>query len=116
MGNTTKAKVLLIASELNEIQPETWELILSDVTSQISSTIYRTSQERAQRYLAAHLLTLINNSNKDISGPIISEKIGQHLKKYANSKKRHDYDSTIYGREFHKIMKQNVMPFVVVRP
>jgi len=120
MSNTTKEKILLIAPELSGItDQDVWDLFLDDVARTITSARYGTDQERAQRYLCAHLLTLSNSldSSRNVraTGQVTSLKTGEESINFAsssNSNKKFDpYDSTVYGLEFKKIRSQNVLGF-----
>lgn len=118
MGATSKTNVLSIAPELSSIDNDIWMLILADVASEVSSSIYGTKQEMAQRYLAAHYLTLISAANKQTSGPLSSERVGQVSMSYAqiNYLNRNRYDETSYGRVFNSIRRSIVVPFMVITP
>lgn len=127
MANTTKAKILLIAPELiNLTDPGdvTWDLILADVASDITSTIYGSYQERAQRYLAAHCLTMIYRTQKgdaaNAAGGLIMEKNGEVIKQYASSGKTgtgtSHYDMTTYGKQFLALRSKCIVGFHVVVP
>ncbi len=117
MAATTPANVLIIAPELSSVAAGTWTLILADVAAEVSSSVYGANQERAQRYLAAHYLTLINSSSKQSSGPVVSETVGQVSKTYAQSSmSKNDYSSTVYGQTFLGIRKGCVVGFTVITP
>jgi len=121
MANTTQANVLAIAPELTNISPETWAMILADVAADVSSEVYGTKQEIAQRYLAAHYLTLAmpgSVRNAQGSGPVTSESVGQVSVSYGsvNYRDRNRYDETSYGRMFNQIRRSCVIPFVVITP
>lgn len=110
MGNTSKDLVLVIAPELTDIPPLVWDTILNDVANEVSASVFGTKQERAQRYLAAHLLTLSNpdpNRNPLASGPITSEKTGPLAVTYGRSswivKGDSNLDLTSYGKQFKAI-------------
>lgn len=110
MADTTKEKVLLIAPELCDVPPATFKLILSDVSARVSKGIYSTDQEIAQRYLTAHILTVIGPDNsKQGSGAIISERIKDHEVRYAGSfSKIDDYNSTAYGRLYKQVRNRRI--------
>jgi len=118
MANTTQDNVLAIAAELDNISPDAWTLILSDVANEISSSIYGSKQERAQRYLAAHYLTLIAASSKQAAGLVSAESAGQVSVSYAqvNYRDRNRYDETSYGQIFNQIRRSCVIPFMVYTP
>lgn len=125
MSNTTKAKILLIAPELAAItNDETWDLILSDIASEIGSSIYGSDQEKAQRYKAAHHLSLIldtiNGGASGAAGGLIMDKNGDVIKQYASPMKLakivSPYERTTYGKEFLSIQRRHVVGFAVVTP
>ncbi len=118
MAATTQTNVLLIAPELSGIAAEVWMLILADVALEVPSSVFGSRQEQAQRYMAAHYLTLIAASNKQTAGPISSESVGQVSLSYAaaNYRDRSRYDETVYGRQFIQIRKSCVIGFQVYTP
>lgn len=127
MGNTTKAKVLLIAPELaNLTDPgdEKWTQILADVATDISSSMYGSYQERAQRYLAAHYLTMIYRVQQgdapNAAGGLIMDKNGDVIKQYAsNSKigaKTSPFELTTYGKQYLAFRNKCVVGFHVIPP
>jgi hypothetical protein len=121
MAATTMNNVLDIAPELANVDLATWNLILSDVARDVSSSVYGTRQEQAQRYLAAHYLTIIRSDplyRPNAAGPVGSESAGQASANYAAIpyKDRNRYDETKYGRVFNSIRKGIVIPFRVYTP
>lgn len=123
MANTTQANVELIAPELKTagIDPETWALVLADVANEVPSSVFGVQQERAQRYLAAHYLTLSTPSNlrnAHASGPVTAEKSGDVSRNYglAEEGKQNAFDETSYGRVFNQIKKSCCIPFKVYTP
>ena len=81
MSDTTAKNVELIAPELAVFICQNGDLvalILEDVAGQISSAKYGAKEERAQRYLAAHFISLAYSSSQGGggSGPVVSEKVG----------------------------------------
>ena len=123
MSDTTKANVLLIASELSAItDDDLWNLILSDVASEVSSSVYGVKQEKAQRYLAAHYMTLSSPTTLApgaASGPLVSETIGKHRVSFSEPAELSDatrYDETKYGRIFSQLRLSCYTAFQVVTP
>lgn len=130
MSDTTTKNIEAIAPELKDFindscNKDLVELILEDVTAQIREAVYGTKEERAQRYLAAHLLTLIKQGsdgvNSGASGPIEKEKVGDVEVTYSTSvlSKLSDvnrYDETKYGRVYMIIRKGCVLAFKVFTP
>ena len=120
MANTTKEKVLLIAPELVTASDELIALILEDVAQSVSAAIFGTKQERAQRYLAAHLLTLSGaiSSNAGKAGPVTAEKVGDVSTSYwmLNLKDTNRYDETVYGRQYMAIRKSCIVKFRTILP
>jgi len=123
MGNTSKDLVLVIAPELSGLSPLTWDTILNDVANEVGSVTFGTKQEIAQRYLAAHKLTLSNpdsNRNPLASGPITSEKTGQLAVTYGTSswvvRGDADLDLTTYGKQFKRIRNSCIVGIKSVKP
>lgn len=123
MSDTTADKVKLIAPELSEFicgNDNLVDLILEDVAGQINSATYGSKQERAQRYLAAHFLSLAFSSSQGVggSGPIESEKVGDVEVKYGKvdfaDKSR--YDETPYGRTYKVIKSSSIGAFMTITP
>jgi hypothetical protein len=115
--DTTKERVLTLAPELSVItDDDLWTMILEDVSLQVKYDVYGDNEERAQKYLAAHLLTLhVNASNGSASatGGVQKAKTGQVEASYADiSKSLSDasrYDETSYGRQFMLIRKRSIV-------
>lgn len=102
MANTTQANVLVIAPELSTVGASVWTMVLADVAAELTtSTINGSYQEKAQRYLVAHLLT-IHNRNASAPAGAASESIARASVTYAHGGLL-DADflrSTKYGVEF----------------
>lgn len=102
MADTSKANVLIIAPELSTVASTVWDQILADVKLEITTTFISGSyQERAQRYLVAHLLT-IHNRNASAPAGAASESIARASVTYAHGGYL-DVDflrSTKYGVEY----------------
>ena len=102
MADTSKANVLIVAPELSTVAEAVWTLILADVATEITTSMISGSyQERAQRYLVAHLLT-IHNRNASAPAGAASESIARASVTYAHGGLL-DVDflrSTKYGVEF----------------
>jgi len=127
MADTTADNVKLIAPELAtfiDANTVLVDLILDDVAGQVDTT-YGSKEERAQRYLAAHLLTLSQQGStggsSGVSGPIKREKVGQVEREYATASGSgavgsSRLDETKYGRIFVDIRKSCVMGFNAFTP
>ncbi len=113
MADTSKANILAIAAELSSVSDGTFDLVLADVALQITEAVFGARQEVAQRYLAAHRLTVINGTEK--GGAVVSERTGDVATSYA-APGSDDYNETAYGREFARICKGCVAGFMVVTP
>jgi hypothetical protein len=113
MADTTQAQVLAIAPELAGVAAEAWAVVLADVALQVTEKVYGVKQELAQRYLAAHRLTLIARSDK--GGEVTSERTGDVSTSYAAAGAG-DYSETVYGREFERIRRGTVSGFMTVTP
>lgn len=130
MSDTTTENIKGIAPELADFIDEAGnsdivDLILEDVAAQIREAVYGTKQERAQRYLAAHFLTLINQgasgASSGASGPVEKEKVGDVEIKYSTSvlsnlSDVNRYDETKYGRVYMIIRRGCVLAFRVFTP
>jgi hypothetical protein len=121
MANTNRNNVLLIAPELSGVSQDLITLVLADVAIEVG-TIFGRKQEQAQRYLAAHYLTLSNpcnvSRNPNVSGPISQMKTGDESVSYGGGKVKNPsrYDETSYGRMFESIKRTCVHPAVFVNP
>lgn len=126
MGNTTKANVKLIAPELASIADDLFNLILADVALEVSSAGFGAKQEVAQRYLAAHYLTISAGTAETSAsaGSIKKEKVGEVETEYSDSlkdiltniKATSRFDETKYGRQFESIKRTAILPLSVVTP
>ncbi|MEW5804286.1 MAG: DUF4054 domain-containing protein [bacterium] len=121
MTDTSQTKVLTIAPELSGVRTSVWTLILADVAAEVTFDTYGSRQEIAQRYLAAHYLTLIKDDplrRADAAGPVASDSSGQVSTNYVavNYRDRNRYDETLYGRMFNQIRKSVAVPFTVITP
>ncbi len=120
MSNTTKDNILAIAPGLSSLADASFDLVLADVADQVKSSVFGKKTEIAQRYLAAHLLTEIQQHSQGggKSGPITSEKTGDIAVSYAqiNIKDANRYDTTFYGREFNRFCKRCIVAFKVITP
>ena len=123
MSDTTAKNVELIAPELAVFICQNGDLvtlILSDVSGQVSSSKYGAKEERAQRYLAAHFLSLAYSSSlgQGGSGPVEMEKVGDVQIKYGanNFMDASRYDETPYGRTYMTIKRGCIVPFMTVTP
>ena len=124
MGDTTKANVLLLAPELKDKAgfDDLYELLAADVRAEITEAIYGSQQERAQRYMVAHLATLSGVSLSvppNAAGPIEVQKVGDVWATYKASAITDGVtrlDETRYGRIFTTINKATVMSFRTFKP
>ena len=123
MGDTTKANVLLLAPELKDKLgfDDLYELLAADVRAMVTAAIYGTQQERAQRYMVAHLATLsgVSSVPPNAAGPVEVEKVGDVWVTYKASAVTDGVtrlDETRYGRVFTTIRKSTVMNFRTFGP
>ena len=123
MSDTTAEHIALIAPDLAEFicgNNKLVDLIIEDVAGQISSAKYGSKQERAQRYLAAHFLSLAKQAGEGVggSGPVEMEKVGDVQTKYGvNSfSDASRYDETPYGRTYVTIRRGCIGAFMTVAP
>ena len=110
---TTKALILTIAPELSSIPDATINQVISDSALIVSSAVYGSMFELAQRYLCAHLLTLVNQSssggiNSDLTTNV-SEQAGRvsvtRAKSALNIQNATRYDVTKYGVVFMQLTR-----------
>ena len=111
MAATTKANVLVIAPELSNVSDGLFDLVLNDVTKLVS-TSFGKNQEMAQRYLAAHLVTVSSPDYKNRTGPVVRYKLGPEEIEFADMDLKSDEFmlSTKYGRHYQTIGKQSIFP------
>jgi len=98
------------------------QLILEDVRQECQYARYRDEQERAQRYLAAHLLTVLYDtgiSTSGTAGDIIREKVGDVETWYSDggtstslSTSDSDLKNSKYGRTFMSIRARHSVCFI----
>ena len=111
MGATTSDNIKAIAPELTafiDANAPVLALILSDVAGEVTVGVFGAKQEKAQRYLAAHYLTLANSgtggsgSGGSTAGPLKKEKVGDVEKEYVDMSKsssaKTGLSETSYGR------------------
>ncbi len=123
MSDTTSENVALVAPELKEFicgNDKLVDLILEDVAGQITSAKYGSKEERAQRYLAAHFLSLAKQAGEGVggSGPVEKEKVGDVEVQYgkADFADKTRYDETSYGRTYMSIRRGCIGAFVTYTP
>lgn len=126
MSDTTADIVKLIAPQLKtfiDAEVATVNLILSDVAGEVTQTQYGGKEEKAQRYLAAHALTLIeagsSGGSSSTSGPLKRVKVGQEEREYSDGSDflgKNRLDETVYGREFNRIRSGCILGFQSFRP
>jgi len=110
MSNTTRENVICIAPELGEVEKGLFGLIIEDVQKEVGAC-FGDKQEQAQRYLAAHYLTLLNPDDKNVTSPggIKKVKVGDHEEEYnglQNIKDSTRYDVTSYGSIYESIKRK----------
>lgn len=112
---TTKNDVICIAPELSEVNITLFNKVLADVVLLVSSQ-FGSKRDMAQRYLTAHILTvLLQDSADTISGPIRSERAGQEEIEYSEGQISDfsRYDLTKYGQLYMSIQKRSILPVMV---
>lgn len=124
MGATSKDNISAIAPELKSFIDDNScvvDLILADVASEVRQSVFGSKQERAQRYLAAHYLTLSNPATSSgSSGPVTKEKVGDVEKSYGDSSNAKGaqigLSETSYGRTYLQIRRGCIVGFQVHTP
>ena len=119
---TTLTRIQLIAQDDAFIQALTGsdplvEMVLDDVARHIVVEVFGEDTEAAQRYCAAHWLSL---SNQPVGGrgPLSSVSLGGVSRSftlpYLNQKTV--YGSTQYGLMYMEFLRRNIVPFYVIQP
>jgi len=94
-----------------------FNLLLEDVILQVTELNFKDEQERAQRYLLAHLLTITNidpDNTDDIIG-LVQEVVGDVQYKYGTDFSKLDeafYGLSRYGIVFYEIMMRLWFRFI----
>ena len=112
---TTKALILTIAPELSTMPDATINQIIADSALLVSSAVYGSLYELAQRYLCAHLLALVNQSssggiNSDLTTNV-SEQAGRvsvtksKISSLSDIPNATRYDLTKYGVVFMQLSR-----------
>lgn len=105
MADTSKANVLILAPELSTIGSDLFSMTLDDVAAELTVTEIREDmQEKAQRYLTAHLLSV----GKGAVGNFASQSVGRVSVSYSPSSMFdvNQLQRTKYGLEFSRIWKK----------
>jgi len=113
MAATTRENIIAIAPNLVSVAIATFDLVIADVALEVLSADYGTQQERGQRYLAAHFLTLTQRKG---SGAVTWDKVGEVEKRFQNlaTGGESTLGETSYGVEFMRIRDSVIVPFDVV--
>lgn len=116
MANTTKEKVWQIAPEFKCTSPALIALILEDVQGMVG-TAFGNKEEIAQRYLTAHLLTLISPEGQDNVGTgVMRERLGDEDVTYSKPDKWSSFQSTKYGIMYEMLAKRSVPTAMFITP
>ena len=120
---TTKANILLIAPELSTMSGDAFNLAISDASAIVTLPECPAKVELAQRYLAAHLLTIARPQASGGLSPsgaaLTGEKAGRESRNYGSvsgNSSGFGYGSTKYGIMFENIVQScasTLMAFVV---
>lgn len=93
-------RLKLTASELVNVSNDSLQLHIEDAYSEVQAKGFPENlEERANRYLAAHLVTL---ANKDVK----SEAVGPLKREYYEVKGETGLLSTEYGQEYARLLKE----------
>lgn len=116
--NATLSNTIITEGKDND---SLFQLVLEDIIIQVTEedpVRFREEQERAQRYLVAHLLTLINMDPNDLAfaKPIVKEYVGDVQYHYeSRALKSMDeafFLTTPYGEVFYDIYKRRYFRFL----
>jgi hypothetical protein len=121
MGLTTKDNVLCIAPKLITASDCLWNLILAEVDTSISASVFgNKTQWAATNWVAHHMTLLTDESLANVSGPLTKDRVGDVMKEYTRINKvnrgEEDYGRTGFGRTFLAIRNSRVASFRVVPP
>lgn len=115
--DTSKANILLIASALSTLSDSIFTLVLADVAREVTYDAYGANEEQAQRYLAAHYLTIIKDSaalGTGSAGSLTRIKTGDVENEFGSSgfgtlPDYSRFDTTSFGRVFMSIKKRSIV-------
>ena len=118
MANTTWANVEIIAPELSTVPVAAQNLFLADVALEITLAVWADVQEKAQRYLVAHLSTLYLQKSKSNVGGISGKTVGEVSISFSKGtlKSESRLDETSYGREFMRMLNNTSVAFRFITP
>jgi len=118
MADTTWPRILAIAPELEVLPSATKDIILEDVIDCVTEDAWGTCEEKAQRFLAAHMGTMYREKIKNVAGAISSKSVGGVSVSYSASSLRDGsrYDTTLYGQQYMSLRKGCFVAFRVIKP
>ena len=117
---TTKADILLIAPELSDMTTDQFNLAIADSSVLVSMASCSSKTNIAQRYLAAHLLTIARPDSGGLSpsgASVTGEKAGRESRTYgtaSSSIDAGDYSLTKYGIMYMSVIKSCVDTLTVM--
>jgi hypothetical protein len=118
MSNTTWSNVSIIYPAASGMSIDAQSMILSDVALECTQATWGTAQEKAQRYLAAHLAAMMLKRDHLNSGSISGKTVGDISINYStpawNDPSR--YDESDFGREYRNMIRGRVVAFRVIQP
>jgi len=120
MASTTKARVLIVAPELQYMSDEVFNAAIAQANIEVTLSGYGSKQQIAQDWYVAHVVKLIRETSGDVSGGgsytgnassaaggVSKEKVEGLEKQYAIMagilQDGNRFDETSYGRIFNTI-------------
>jgi len=113
MADTTIARVKLIASHLRELSDEEIQIFIDDAKIEMKDySLDDEVEEKAQRYLTAHLATI--NNRRAVSEEIKGELSVDYVK--GSTSKEKGLESTKYGAKYKEVLQDNIntLPFALI--
>jgi hypothetical protein len=116
MADTTLDKIEIFAPELVSVDDAVKEMILDDVKLEVSDKVFGNFEEKAQRLLCCHYLTLYNNSGKNTTGGVNNKSVGGVSVGFDSGTytDKNRLDETSYGRQFNELRRKVVWGFRVI--
>jgi hypothetical protein len=110
----TWADVEAIAPELSAVSTDTQTAILADVEAQLSEDYLGTKYDLACKYLCAHLGTIARRNGS--GGAVTSRTVGPVSEAYsvAAATSTDGLNSTSYGQEYKRLIKQTQYRMVLL--
>jgi len=101
MSDTTVSRVRDIASHLNELSDSQIEIYIADAELELPDSVIGTEfEEKAQRYLTAHLATI------DVRRPKRENKLNLTVSYDSEESNEDVLNTTKYGKEYKRVVQK----------